>query len=231
MVYKVYSRIPVWLMPSPHLTSQVMAASNIVFQSCVCVCVASCSHSTIFYEFANHFHQPSSTSCRLEVFFEFTVPSYGKKSRFPKRPGGNSQALSTPWSNLPSFSHFLPNASRFNFIYLDHMLSRQISSIHCTLGMVAFEVPVVVHLGWSLKALKKIAALFCLFKCCLASDSTLQPGQFLSIISIGQAQKSAWWADVRLETTFGKKLFDEMIGHIKKCSQIPRHAKYLMLHV
>lgn len=135
MVYKVYSRIPVWLMPSPHLTSQVMAASNIVFQSCVCVCVASCSHSTIFYEFANHFHQPSSTSWRLEVFFEFTVPSHGKKIQFPQKVGGKFPTLGTPWSTS-QISHISYQTLHVSISYTLTTCSPEKSH------------PFIAHLGW-----------------------------------------------------------------------------------
>lgn len=52
------------------------------------------------------------------------------QNKIPQKGGGCSQALGTPWSAIPSFSHFLADASCFNLTYLDEMLSPYIPLQH-----------------------------------------------------------------------------------------------------
>ena len=122
-------------MPSPPLTIVKSWLHQILCSKFVCGFLASCGHSIIFYEFANHFHQPASTSWRLEVFFEFTVPSHGKKIQFPQKVGGKFPTLGTPWSTS-QISHISYQTLHVSISYTLTTCSPEKSH------------PFIAHLGW-----------------------------------------------------------------------------------
>ena len=117
MVYKVYSRIPVWLMPSPPLTSQVMACHGCIKYCVPNLCVASwllaviLSYSMSLQIISINHHQPLGD---WKSFSSSPFPAMAKKSSFPKRSGGNSQPL-VHHGQPPKFLTFPTKRFMFQF--------------------------------------------------------------------------------------------------------------------
>lgn len=139
---------------------------------------ASCSQSIISYQYANHFHQPTSTSWRLEVFVEFTVPSHGKNPDSPKGRGEIPKPTGKHHGQPSQVSHISYQMLHVSISYT--LTTRIIWDL-------------IAHLGW-LKPRSCSGTPWLILKnrslaMLLGIWLDLTAGQFLSLLSIGQAQK------------------------------------------